>query len=50
MTAFMASQDHNIYILLLESADPRILSVIKKLLRFVQDNEYKVEKIIEYDF
>ena len=37
------------YILLLESADPRILLVIRKLSKLTRDNEYKVEKIINYD-
>ena len=37
------------YILLLESVDVIISIFIKKLLRFVQNNKYKIKKIIKYN-
>ena len=38
------------YILLLESADLTILIFIKKLVGFVQNDKYKIKKIISYNF
>ena len=38
------------YVLLLKSADLRILLVIKKSSQLVQNKKYKIKKIVRYDY